>query len=75
MKLSPPGAKAAALLAKRKVAIQHDPIDTVVPTGKKFFIVSCEIVLKEEWRRLIDKGGRFADTLKKEVVWVYSKDA
>ena len=37
--------------------------------------VQAELIVytKEEWRRLIDKGGRFADTLKKEVVWVYSQ--
>jgi hypothetical protein len=45
MELSPPGGKAAALLTKRKVAIQHGPVYTVVPTGKQFLVVRCEIVL------------------------------
>ena len=62
MQLSPPGAKAAALLAKRKVAIQHDPVDTVVPTGKEFFIVNCEIVLDLHDVLLI-KGNKHYNTM------------
>ena len=43
--LSPPVAKPAALLAQGKIAVEHNPVHTVITSFQKLFVVLGEIVI------------------------------